>query len=276
MKNEKINVNGTEITIFQKEQNDYISLTDIARYKNPHEPKDVVKNWMRSKNTIEFLGLWEGLHNPDFKGVEFDLFKNEAGYNSFTLSPQRWIKATNAIGIISKSGRYGGTYAHQDIAFEFASWISAEFKLYLIKEFQRLKSDETRRWQLEWSVSRTLAKVNYLVHTNAVKEHLIPDDLSRSKQRFVYADEADLLNLALFNKTASTWRKEHPDEKGNIRDTATIEQLVVLSNLESFNSELIKEGLDADTRLKKLNQIAIRQMRVMVENKSLKKLEGDR
>jgi hypothetical protein len=274
MPNEKIDVQGTEITIIQKEQNDYLSLTDIARYKNPNEPKDVVKNWMRSKNTIEFIGLWEKLNNPDFKGVEFDHFINEAGYNSFTLSPQKWIKATNAIGIISRSGRYGGTYAHQDIAFEFASWISAEFKLYLIKEFQRLKSDEKRRQQLEWSVSRILAKVNYMVHTNAVKKHLIPDDLSKSKQRFVYADEADLLNLALFNQTAATWRKAHPNEKGNIRDGATIEQLVVLSNLESFNSELIKEGIDADTRLKKLNQIAIQQMKVMMENKSLKNLEG--
>ena len=276
MKSEKIDVQGTEVTIFQKEQKDYLSLTDIARYKNPHEPKDVVKNWLRSKNTIEFIGLWEILNNSNFKGVEFDHFKNEAGYNSFTLSPKKWIETTNAIGIISKSGRYGGTYAHQDIAFEFASWISAEFKLYLIKEFQRLKSDETRRQQLEWNVSRTLAKVNYLVHTNAVKEHLIPDDLFKSKKRFVYADEADLLNFALFNRTAASWRKEHPGEKGNIRDTATIEQLVVLSNLESFNSELIKEGLDADTRLKKLNQIAIQQMQIMIENKSLKKLGGKR
>jgi len=274
MKSEKIIAKGTEVTIFQKEKKDYLSLTDIARYKNSHEPKDVVKNWMRSKNTIEFLGLWEVLNNSNFKGVEFDHFKNEAGYNSFTLSPKKWIESTNAIGLISKPGRYGGTFAHQDIAFEFASWISAEFKLYLIKEFQRLKSDETRRQQLEWNVSRTLAKVNYLVHTNAVKKHLIPDDLSKYKQRFVYADEADLLNFALFNKTASAWRKERPDKKGNIRDTATIEQLVVLSNLESFNSELIKDGLDADTRLKKLNQIAIRQMKIMLENKSLKKLEG--
>jgi len=274
MKNEKIAVQGIEVTIFQKEKNDYLSLTDIARYKNPHEPKDVVKNWMRSKNTIEFLGLWESLNNSGFKGVEFDHFKTEAGYNSFTLSPKRWIETTNAVGIISKLGRFGGTYAHQDIAFEFASWISAEFKLYLIKEFQRLKSDETRRQKLEWNVSRMLAKVNYLVHTHAVKEHLIPDDLSKSKRRFVYADEADMLNLALFNKTAAIWRKEHPKEKGNIRDAATIEQLVVLSNLESFNSELIKEGLDADTRLQRLNQIAIRQMQVMLENRSLKKLAG--
>lgn len=275
MKKAKIAVKGTEVTIFQKAESDYISLTDIARYKNPDEPKDVVKNWMRGKNTIEFLGLWEVLNNPAFKGVEFDHFKTEAGFNSFTLSPQRWIKATNAIGLVSKSGRDGGTYAHQDIAFEFASWISAEFKLYLIKEFQRLKSDETRREQLEWNVTRTLARVNYLVHTNAVKEHLIPDDLSKSKHRFVYANEADLLNLALFNKTASTWRLENPIAKGNIRDFATIEQLVVLSNLESFNSELIAEGLDGDTRLKRLNQIAIRQMRVMLDSKSLKRLDGN-
>jgi hypothetical protein len=274
MKGEKIDVKGTEITIFEINQNDYLSLTDIARYKNPDEPKDVIKNWMRSKNTIEFIGLWEKLNNPDFKGVEFDHFINEAGYNSFTLSPKKWIQTTNAVGLISKSGRYGGTYAHQDIAFEFASWISAEFKLYLIKEFQRLKSDEKRKQQLEWNVSRTLAKINYFVHTDAVKKHLIPDDLSMSKQRFVYADEADLLNLALFNQTAATWRKAHPKAKGNIRDHATIEQLVVLSNLESFNSELIKTGVAAETRLKKLNKIAIEQMRVMIENKSLRKIEG--
>lgn len=270
-----INAKGTEITVLSKgDENDFISLTDIARYKNPDEPKDVVKNWMRSRSTIEFLGLWEQLNNPDFKGVEFDHFINEAGYNSFTLSPKKWIQTTNAVGLISKSGRYGGTYAHQDIAFEFASWISAEFKLYLIKEFQRLKSDEKRKQQLEWNVSRTLAKINYFVHTDAVKKHLIPDDLSMSKQRFVYADEADLLNLALFNQTAATWRKAHPKAKGNIRDHATIEQLVVLSNLESFNSELIKTGVAAETRLKKLNKIAIEQMRVMIENKSLRKIEG--
>ena len=273
MKNEKIIVKGTQVTIFQNEKKDYLSLTDIARYKNPYDPKDVIKNWMRNKNTIEFLGLWEILNNPEFKGVEFDSFKNEAGYNSFTLSPKKWVKSTNAVGFISKLGRYGSTFAHQDIAFEFASWISAEFKLYLIKEFQRLKSDETQKQQLEWNVSRTLAKVNYLVHTNAVKKHLIPSDLSKVKQGFGYADEADLLNIALFNKTSSVWQKENPHEKGNIRDAATIEQLVVLSNLESFNSEFIKQGLNADIRLKKLNQIAIQQMKIMIENKSLKKLK---
>ena len=274
MKSEKIDVQGTEVTIFQQKESDYISLTDIAKYKNSDDPRFVIQNWMKTRYTVEFMGLWESINNTGFNRVEFDTVKNEAGSNAFVLTPKKWIKKTGAIGIISKAGRYGGTFAHKDIAFEFASWISAKFKLYLIKEFQRLKSDENRRQKLEWDVSRTLAKVNYLVHTNAVKEHLIPDDLSKSKQHFVYANEADLLNLALFSKTAAAWRKEHPDEKGNIRDTATIEQLVVLSNLESFNSELIQDGLDADTRLQRLNQIAIRQMRIMIENQSLKKLEG--
>ncbi len=251
MKSEKIDVKGTEVTIFKKKESDYISLTDIAKHKNSDDPRFVIQNWMKTRYTVEFMGLWESINNADFNRVEFDTVKNEAGSNAFVLTPKKWIKKTGAIGMISKAGRYGGTFAHKDIAFEFASWISAEFKLYLIKEFQRLKSDENRRQQIEWNVSRTLAKVNYLVHTNAIKEHLIPDDLSKSKQRFVYANEADLLNLALFNKTAASWRREHPDEKGNIRDIATIEQLVVLSNLESFNSELISEGLDADTRLQR-------------------------
>jgi len=274
LKDEKIVVRGTEVTVFQMKDSDYISITDMAKHKNSDDPRFVIQNWMKTRSTVEFMGLWEIINNANFNRVEFDTVKNEAGSNAFVLTPKKWITATGAVGIISKAGRYGGTYAHQDIAFEFASWISAEFKLYLIKEFQRLKSNETHRQKLEWNVSRTLAKVNYLVHTNAVKEHLIPDDLSRSKQRFVYADEADMLNLALFNKTAADWRKQHPQEKGNIRDTATIEQLVVLSNLESFNSELIKEGLDADARLKRLNQIAIRQMQVMLENRSLKRLTG--
>ena len=274
MKSEKIDVQGTEVTIFQQKESDYISLTDIAKYKNSDDPRFVIQNWMKTRYTVEFMGLWESINNTAFNRVEFDTVKNEAGSNTFVLTPKKWIEKTGAIGIISKAGRYGGTFAHKDIAFEFASWISAKFKLYLIKEFQRLKSDENRRQKLEWNVSRTLAKVNYLVHTTAVKKHLIPDDLSKSKQHFVYANEADLLNLAPFSKSAASWRKEHPDEKGNIRDTATIEQLVVLSNLESFNSELIQEGLDADTRLQRLNQIAIRQMRIMIENRSLKKLEG--
>jgi len=267
------NISVSLITIHDE---DYISLTDIAKVKEgDSRAADIIKNWIRNRGTLEFLGTWEQMYNTDFKVVEFDHFKMQAGLPSFVLGPGQWIEKTNAIGMYVRSGRYGGTYAHKDIAFEFCSAVNPVFKLYLIKEFQRLKSDETRREQLEWNVTRTLAKVNYLVHTNAVKEHLIPDDLSNFKHRFVYANEADLLNLALFNKTSATWRQENPAAKGNIRDFATIEQLVVLSNLESFNSELIAEGLDGDTRLKRLNQIAIRQMLVMLDSKSLKKLEGN-
>ena len=273
MSNKKVEIKGTEVTVITKKDSDYISITDIARYKNPHEPKDVVKNWMRNKNTIEFLGLWEKLNNPNFKGVEFDPIQSEAGFNSFTMSPSRWVETTKAIGIISKKGRFGGTYAHKDIAFEFASWISSEFKLYLLKEFQRLKSEENEKAKLEWDVSRTIAKLNYRVHTDAIKEFLIPKDLSKSKQRFVYTDEADLLNIALFGKTAKQWREENPDKKGNIRDEATMEQLVVLSNIESFNSELIKEEISSQERLERLNKIAISQMRIMIENKNINKLK---
>jgi len=274
-KTQILEVKNISVSLTTIHDEDYICITDIAKAKeNASRAADVIKNWIRNRSTLEFLGTWEQMYNSDFKVVEFDHFKMQAGLPSFVLSPGQWIKKTCAVGIYVRSGRYGGTYAHKDIAFEFCSAINPVFKLYLIKEFQRLKSDETHRQKLEWNVSRTLAKVNYLVHTQAVKEHLIPDDLSKSRHRYVYADEADMLNLALFGKTAADWRKQHPQEKGNIRDSATIEQLVVLSNLESFNSELIKEGLDADTRLKRLNQIAIRQMQVMIENKSLKKLTG--
>jgi hypothetical protein len=273
MAKRKVNVKGTEIVVFSKEKEDYISLTDIAKYKDSERTNYIIQNWMRSRSTIEFIGLWELLHNPDFKGIEFDAFKNEAGSNSFTLTPKRWITSTNAIGIISKSGRYGGTYAHQDIAFEFASWISAEFKLYLLKEFQRLKQAEIDQKKLEWNVSRTLAKVNYLIHTDAIKENLIPKNISKSKRKFVYADEADLLNIALFGKTAKEWREKYPDLRGNIRDYATLEQLVVLSNMESYNSELIKMQIPSDKRLKRLNKIAIDQMKVLIENRSIKKLK---
>jgi hypothetical protein len=273
MAKRKVNVKGTEIVVFSKEKEDYISLTDIAKYKDSERTNYIIQNWMRNRSTIEFIGLWELLHNPDFKGIEFDAFKNEAGSNSFTLTPKRWITSTNAIGIISKSGRYGGTYAHQDIAFEFASWISAEFKLYLLKEFQRLKQAEIDQKKLEWNVSRTLAKVNYLIHTDAIKENLIPKNISKSKRKFVYADEADLLNIALFGKTAKEWREKYPDLRGNIRDYATLEQLVVLSNMESYNSELIKMQIPSDKRLKRLNKIAIGQMKVLIENRSIKKLK---
>jgi len=275
-KHTKIKVQNTEIAIYTLESKDYISLTDIARYRNSDSPADVVKNWLRSRSTIEFLGLWEKLNNPAFKLVEFDQFRNEAGSNYFVLSPKKWIDSTNAIGITSKSGKYGGTFAHQDIAFEFASWISAEFKLYILKEFQRLKQEEIEQKRLEWNVSRTIAKVNYVIHTDAVKAHLIPADISKHKKKFIYADEADLLNIALFGKTAQEWRKDNPEAKGNIRDFATLEQLVVLSNLESYNSELIKQKISAEERLKQLNKIAIDQMCVLIENKSIKKIGFDK
>jgi len=248
----------------------FISLTDMARNKNPKEPKDVVKNWMRSRTTIEFLGIWEQLNNSDFKGVEFDSLLYEAGSNSFTLSPTKWAEITDAIGIITKRGKNGGTYAHQDIALEFASWISAEFKIYLLKEFKRLKNEEFESKQLEWNLTRTLAKVNYHIHTNAIKENLIPQSVERSL--FVYANEADLLNVALFGKTAKEWREKNPNKKGNIRDYATMEQLVVLSNMESMNAELIKSSVEPTDRLEKLNKMAISQMKVLIKNLSLKKL----
>ncbi len=268
-----IQVKGKQVLLITKSGEDYISLTDIARYRNPSEPKDVIKNWMRNRSTIEFLGLWEKINNPDFKGVEFDPLLYEAGSNSFTLSPSKWIALTNAKGIISKTGRGGGTYAQKDIAFEFASWISAEFKLYLIKEFQRLKEDENKRLQLEWNVQRTIAKANYRIHTDAIKENLIPPTLTKTQINFVYANEADLLNMALFGKTAKDWREENPDTKGNIRDYATIEQLVILSNLESINAMLIRQGLPQSERLKQLNTIAITQMKSLIDYKNLKKLK---
>ena len=273
MKKQKVEVKGKEIAIFSKDREDYISLTDIAKYKDSERSDYILQNWMINRSTIEFIGLGEQLHNPGFNSIEFDGFKNEAGSNSFSLTPKRWIAATNAIGIISKAGRYGGTYAHHDIAFEFASWISAEFKIYLLKEFQRLKKAEIEQQQLEWNVSRTLAKVNYHIHTEAIKENLILENISKSKRKYVYADEADLLNIALFRKTAKEWRDENPGLIGNMRDYGTLEQLVVLSNMESFNSELIKQQIPSDERLSKLNKIAIAQMKILIENKSIKKLK---
>lgn len=272
-KNAIIIVKGIQITTFKRGNEDYISLTDIARNKNAEEPKDVVKNWMRSRTTIEFLGIWEQLNNPDFKGVEFDSFLFEAGANAFTLSPSKWIDSTNAVGIVSKQGKNGGTFAHKDIAFEFASWVSSGFKLYLIKEFQRLKADENDRLKLEWNFQRTLAKVNYHIHTDAIKENLIPMELSKTQISLVYANEADLLNMALFGFTAKQWRETNPDKDGNVRDYATIEQLVVLSNLESINAVLINQGLLQPERLKQLNQIAITQMKSLVANQQIKKLK---
>ena len=270
-----IHAKGTEIAVISKGNgNDFISLTDIARYKNPDEPKDVVKNWMRSRSTLEFLGLWEQLNNPDFKGVEFDSFIHEAGANAFTLSPQKWIEATGAIGLTSKSGRNGGTFAHKDIAFEFASWVSAEFKLYIIKDYQRLKTDENSRLSLDWNVNRAIAKINYRIHTDAIKENLLPLKISAKQQAMTYASEADLLNVALFGKTAKEWRSEFPGEKGNIRDGATIHQLIVLSNLESMNAELIKQGVAQGERLRVLNRMAIEQMRSILGYGSVRLLGG--
>ena len=270
-----INANGAEISIVSKgNEDDYISLTDIAKYKNIDSPADVVKNWLRSRNTIEFLGLWEQMNNPDFKLVEFDQFKNEAGANAFVLSPQKWISTTGAIGIISKSGRYGGTFAHKDIAFEFASWVSPEFKLYIIKDYQRLKGDENSKLSLEWNVNRMLSKLNYRIHTDAIKQNLISNDLTNKEIGITYANEADVLNVALFGKTAKEWRNEEPDIKGNIRDYATIEQLIVLVNLENLNANFIEKGMEQRQRLIELNKIARVQLKSLLNNKNVKNLEN--
>ena len=250
---------------------DYFSLTDIARYKNPLEPKEAVRNWLRRKDTIEYLGLWEQLNNPNFKGVEFDAFKNQAGTNAFTLSPERWIENTNAIGIITKRGKYNsGTYAHKDIALQFASWISPEINLYIIKEFQRLKADE--QVQIGWNIKRELSKLNYKIHTDAIKENIVPT-LNEKQASLVYASEADLLNVALFGKTAGEWRKENPTLKGNIRDYATMEQLICLSNMESINAYLIEQNKSQSERIVELNKIAIKQMQVLVNNSNRLLLE---
>ncbi len=263
MKSKEITVLDQEIHI---NKNDYFSLTDIARYKNSEASADVVKNWLRRKDTIEFIGLWEKLNNPDFNVVEFDQFKNEAGHNYFTLSPKKWIDGVNAIGIISKAGKYNaGTYAHKDIALQFASWISPEINLYIIKEFQRLKADEQK--QLGWTVKRELAKINYRIHTDSIKDNIIiPLEISKEQASFVYANEADVLNVALFGMTAREWRDKNPDKKGNIRDYAEVSQLVCLSNLENLNAYLIECGLSQSERLIELNKIAIRQMKVLTED----------
>jgi hypothetical protein len=238
-KTKKIEVNGREIALYSANSEDFISLTDMARYRDSERTNYIIQNWMRTRSAIEFCGLWEQLNNPIFKSIEFDAFKNQSGSNSFALTPQKWIEATKAIGIQSKSGRYGGTFAHRDIAFEFASWISAEFKFYLIKEFQRLKEDENSRLKLNWDFQRTLAKVNYHIHTDAIKENLIPEKVGPKHSSIIYATEADVLNMALFGMTAKQWRADNPSLKGNVRDFATIEQLVVLSNMESTNALLI-------------------------------------
>jgi hypothetical protein len=269
----KIKVLNQDITLYVIKEEDYISLTDIARYKNVERTDDLIRNWLRNRNTLEFLGIWEHLNNPGFNPVEFDGIKKQAGLNSFTLTPKQWIETTAAIGITSKAGRYGGTYAHKDIAFEFASWVSVEFKLYLIKEFQRLKEDE--RKTLGWDIRRNLTKINYRIHTDAIQQHLIPSALSDRQTSLVYASEADVLNLALFGMTAAQWRDTNPNKKGNMRDEADVTQLVCLSNLENLNALFIAEGLSQQIRLERLNHIAIHQMTLLAGDARMKLSGGE-
>ena len=260
----KINANGKEITLLAN-NTDYVSLTDIAKYLDPENPRFIIQNWMRNRNTIEFLGAWESINNPNFNRLEFDTVRNASGTNAFVLTPQRWIAETNAIGITSKAGRYGGTYAHSDIAFEFASWISPEFKLYIIQDYQRLKQEEAYRNQLDWKVNRYISKLNYTIHTDAIKENIVPT-LQPSQISYAYSSEADLVNVALFGMTAKEYKKAFPEKDGNQRDNATIEQLLVLNNLQSLNAEMIKQGLSQSNRLTELNRIAKEQLEVLYKN----------
>ena len=274
LKKDTIEAKGFSIQVYTEDfKNDYISLTDIAKYKSD-EPNDVIRNWLRSKDTIEFLGLWEIIHNSNFKPVEFDGFKKEAGSNAFTLSPQRWIKKTNAIGIISKSGRYGGTFAHSDIAMEFASWISAEFKLYIIQDYKRLKSDENSKLSLSWNLNIEISKINYKIHTDAIKTYLL-GDLTKEQLSYKYASEADMLNVALFNKRAKEWREENPKLKGNIRDYASLNELLILANMESYNAILIEKGMEQKERMIELRKLARTQLMSLenINNVDIKKLE---
>ena len=268
----KIKVLTQDITTIKYNKDDYISLTNIANAKDgERRAADIIKNWIRNRGTLEFIGTWEMLYNPDFKVVEFDHFKMSAGLPSFVLSPGKWIESTDAVGIVVKAGKYGGTYAHKDIAFEFASAISPIFKLYLIKEFQRLKEMELQ--QLGWDIRRNLTKLNYKIHTDAIKENLIPKELTPAQVQFVYASEADVLNVALFGQTAKQWKASNPDLKGNMRDYADVNQLVCLANLESLNAHLINEQTSLSERIIKLNKIAINQMKILVQNKNIQRLE---
>ena len=264
VKSDTLHVKGIDVGIYTEDyRNEYISLTDIARYRNSDDPRFAIQNWMRNRNTIEFLGLWESLHNPSFNRVQFDTFRTEAGLNRFVMTPSKWVEHTAAIGIVSKAGRYGGTYAHSDIAMEFASWISAEFKLYLMKDYRRLKFDENSRLSLSWNLNREISKLNYRVHTDAIQQNLLPPDLTREQQSFVYADEADMLNVALFGMTAAQWRAQNQGRKGNIRDYASLQQLLVLSNMESYNALLIEQKHPQAERLQMLRQMAVRQLQVL-------------
>ncbi|UPS43323.1 KilA-N domain-containing protein [Prevotella sp. E15-22] len=266
-----IEVKDATVRTIKHEGEDFVCITDIARQKNSSDPNGVIANWMRNRNTIEFLGIWEQLFNPCFNPLEFEGFRKEAGLNAFTMSPSRWIESTNAKGLVAMAGRYGGTYARTDIAFEFASWISVEFKLYLVKEFQRLKADEQK--QLAWSAKRELSKINYRIHTDAIKSNLIPAEVTREQAAMKYAEEADVLNVAMFGMTAKQWREANPDKKGNIRDYATINELICLSNMENINAVLINDGMPQGERLIKLNQIAIQQMQVLEDNEGRKLLK---
>lgn len=272
-----IRAKGIDIGIYTEDfQNEFISLTDIAKYKSD-DPTAVIQNWMRGRDVIEFLGLWEMLHNSDFKPIEFEGFKNQAGANAFTMSPKKWIESTNAIGIMSKPGRYGGTYAHSDIAFEFASWISPEFKLYIIKDYKRLKSDETSRLSLNWNLNREISKLNYRIHTDAIKENLFPHELTAKQMSFTYADEADMLNVVLFGKTAKEWREANADKNGNMRDYASINELLVLANLESYNAILIKQGKSQKERMVLLRELVMQQLQTLaaVGTNNLSRIEGN-
>lgn len=272
-KRSTITVKGASVAVLSKEHQDYISLTDIARYNDAERTDYLIANWLRNRETIEFLGIWEQRHNPGFNPIEFDGIRKQAGLNSFILTAKRWVDSTGAIGLISKPGRYGGTYAHKDIAFAFASWVSVEFKLYLIKEVQRLKDKENDRLKLDWNLQRTLAKINYRAHTDAIKETLIPAAITKAQASLRYASDADLLNVTFFGQTAKQWRDAHPDAEGNLRDHAPLEQLVVLTNIKSLNSVLFRQGLPASERLLKLNEIAITQKRTLLANTNLKRLK---
>ena len=264
VKSDTLHVKGIDVGIYTEDyRNEYISLTDIARFRNSDDPRFAIQNWMRNRNTIEFLGLWESLHNPNFNRVQFDTFRTEAGLNRFVMTPSKWVENTGSIGITAKAGRYGGTYAHSDIAMEFASWISAEFKLYLMKDYRRLKFDENSRLSLSWNLNREISKLNYRVHTDAIQQNLLPPDLTREQQSFVYADEADMLNVALFGLTAAQWRSQNQGCEGNIRDYASLQQLLVLANMESYNALLIEQKLPQTERLQMLRQMAVRQLQVL-------------
>ncbi|EGC83176.1 MAG: KilA-N domain-containing protein [Anaerococcus sp.] len=257
---EQISAKGFLIQVYTEDfKNDYISLTDIAKYKNTDDPRFVIQNWMRNRNTLEFIGLWEVLNNPNFNRVQFDTFRNEAGLNRFTMTPSKWIESTDAIGIVSKAGRYGGTYAHSDIAMEFASWLSPEFKLYIIQDYKRLKEDENSKLSLTWNLHREISKINYKIHTDAIKEYLLKD-LTDEQLSFKYASEADMLNVALFDKRAKQWREENPDLKGNMRDYASLNELLVLANMESYNAILIEKGLEQKERMIELRNLAKTQL----------------